>query len=289
MKTDHLEIKLSDGRTLAYAESGHPDGKPVFFFHGTPGSRFFRPPDKVTRQLGVRLITLDRPGYGRSTFQPGRRFLDWPKDIVQLADALGIERFAVAGHSGGGPYVLACAFALPERVTAAASLSGAGPLDTPGATDGMTTLNKLGFRFGRFLPWPLWRLLMWLTYHRRSLDPAAAMDRETGRRPAADDVQIARPEVRAACLESEKEAFRGGLRALAWDARLLTGPWGFHPEEIRIPVHFWHGTADNLTTAAMARSLASRIPGSRVTICEGEAHLLLFPHWHEILTQLITE
>ncbi len=289
MNSGSRSIELQDGRALAYAEYGDLHGRPVFFFHGTPGSRYFRPPDEVTRQLGVRLIAADRPGYGLSTFQAGRRCIDWPRDIVQLADALDIEKFAVAGHSGGGPYVLACAFALPERVSAAASLSGAGPLDSPGATEGMTPLNKAGFKVGRFIPWPLWRLLIRLIYRRRSLDPAAAMDDEIGHRPAADDVQIARPEVRAACLESEREAFRYGLGALAWDARLLTRPWGFRPEEIRVPVHLWHGTADNLTTAAMAQALAARIPGSRVTICQGEAHLLLFPHWHEILTQLISE
>src|SRR5512136_1482675 len=109
-------IALSDGRTLAYAEYGDPTGQPVFFFHGMPGSRLFRPPDQITAKVGVRLITTDRPGYGLSTFQPGRRFLDWPGDIAQLADHLNMEKFAVMGHSAGGPYVAACAYALPQRV-----------------------------------------------------------------------------------------------------------------------------------------------------------------------------
>jgi pimeloyl-ACP methyl ester carboxylesterase len=96
-------IALPDGRTLAYAEYGNPCGKPVFFFHGTPGSRFFRPPDRITSRVGVHLICMDRPGYGLSTFQPGRRIVDWPEDILQLADFLGLDKFVVAGHSGGGP------------------------------------------------------------------------------------------------------------------------------------------------------------------------------------------
>ncbi len=148
-------IPLSDGRSLAYAEYGDPRGRPVFFFHGTPGSRFFRPADEITRNMGVRLITADRPGYGLSTFQPGRRILDWPSDITQLADHLGINRFAVAGHSGGGPYVLACAAALPERVSAAALVAAAGPVDASAATLGMSQVNKLGFTFGRYAPWPV--------------------------------------------------------------------------------------------------------------------------------------
>src|SRR5512136_1888696 len=117
-------ITLHDGRTLAYAEYGDPHGKPVFFFHGSPGSRLFTPPDEVTKHQHVRLICTDRPGYGASTFQLGRRLLDWPQDINDLAEALRIKKFYIVGHSGGGPYTLACAYALPDRILAAATLSG---------------------------------------------------------------------------------------------------------------------------------------------------------------------
>jgi pimeloyl-ACP methyl ester carboxylesterase len=278
---------LRDGRTLAYAEYGDLHGKPVFFFNGTPGSRFFRPPDEVTTRLGVRLITTDRPGYGESTFQPGRGILDFPQDIAQLANALGIDRFAVAGHSGGGPYVAACAYVLPDRVTAAAIISGPGPVDTPNATYGMTAINKFGLTLGRYIPWPLWRTLIWVFFHRRANDPAADIDRLTGHRPQADEELISRPEVREACIRSEVEAFRPGLCGTAWDTRLLTRPWGFRLEDIRAPVHLWHGTADDAAPISMGKYVAGMILGCRATICEGEAHLLLFPHWEEILTQLI--
>src|SRR4030042_1974723 len=126
-------IVLWDGRHLAYAEYGDPRGKPVFLFHGIPGSRIFRPPpDDLTAANGVRLITVDRPGYGGSDFQPGRRILEWPADVCALADVLGLERFAVCGHSAGGPYVLACAAFIPQRLTAAGVISGLGPVDAPG-------------------------------------------------------------------------------------------------------------------------------------------------------------
>jgi pimeloyl-ACP methyl ester carboxylesterase len=282
-------IRLPDTRTLAYAEYGDTQGKPVFFFHGTPGSRFFRPPDEITTRLGVRLICIDRPGYGESTFQPGRHILDWPADIAHLADALNINKFAVAGHSGGGPHTLACAFSLPERITAAVTLSGAGPVNAPGATDDMTTLNKFGFKFGRFLPWPVSRLVTWFIFHERCADPEKAMDREIGLRPPADDVLIARPEVRQICLQSEVEAFRPGLKGMSWEVRLITRLWGFRLKEIRPPVHLWHGTADNVTSVSMARYMAGKIPNSNLILCEGEGHLLLFPHWEEILTQLTSE
>lgn len=282
-------IQLRDDRFLGYAQYGFPSGKPVFFFHGTPGSRFFRPPDEISSQLGVRLICVDRPGYGESTFQSGRCILDWPRDIAQLADFLGIWKFSVAGHSGGGPYVSACAYALPDRVTAAAVLSGAGPLDTPDVKRGMTATNKIGLSVGRFLPWPLWQALIWMFYHRRANDPARDMDRGTGHRPQADEELVHKPEIRDACIKSEVEAFRPGLRGLAWDTRLLTRPWGFRMEDIRVPVYLWHGTDDDLATVAMARYVAGKIPGGKITLCENEGHLLLFPHWEEILIQLISE
>ncbi|MBM3152820.1 MAG: alpha/beta hydrolase, partial [Chloroflexi bacterium] len=181
-------ITLKDGRALGFAEYGDPRGKPVFFFHGTPGARLFRPPDEATRKAGVRLICTDRPGYGLSTFQPRRRLLDWPADVAQLADALGIGKFYIAGHSGGGPHTLACAFGLPDRALAAAALSGASPADAPGASDGMTPLNKFGFTFGRYLPWPLGRALVWLLFRERCADPAKAMEKDKTRPPADEEI-----------------------------------------------------------------------------------------------------
>ena len=280
-------IRLPSSRILAYAEYGDPRGAPLFLFHGAPGSRIFHPPDDITMRLGVRLICVDRPGYGGSTFQPGRRILDWPADIAHLADSLGLARFAVAGHSGGGPHTLACAYALPDRVRAAAVLSGAGPADAPGLTEGMTVLNRLGFQFGRYVHWPVWRVLVWWFYRQKAANPTRALEENIGKRARADDEVLADPYARTNCIESETEGYRQGLRGFAWDARLLTRPWGFALGEIRVPVFLWHGTADDTTAIEMGRYMAKQIPNCRATFCEGEAHLLLFPHWEEILTALV--
>ncbi len=254
-----------------------------------PGSRFFHPHDEITRQMGVRLIGVDRPGYGDSTFQPGRRILDWPKDILELADALGLDRFAVAGHSGGGPYTLACAYALPERVSAAAPICGAGPCETPHGSDGMDFLSKMGFQYGRYIPWTLWRTVVWLAYRKKLHPTAGTLTRKKSRRPPADEEQMDFLEVRETCIASEQEGFRPGLDGFAWDARLITRPWEFHLEEIRVPVLLWHGTADNITPVCMAEHVAARLPNCRITLCRDEGHLLIFPHWKEILSQLVLE
>ena len=103
------EMVLGDGRTLAYALWGDPDGETVMLFHGAPGSRLFTPDPEITAEAGVRLITVDRPGYGGSDRLSVRQILDWPNDVLQLADLIEAPRFSVVAHSSGGPYALACA------------------------------------------------------------------------------------------------------------------------------------------------------------------------------------
>jgi len=278
--------KLNDGRDLGYAEYGDPNGIPFFFIHGSPGSRLFHPPDEVTIRQGVCLICTDRPGYGDSTFQPNRYLLDWGTDIAQLADHLGLNKFAIVGHSGGGPHALACAYALPERVTAVGIVAGAGPVDTPNATEGMIFLHRLGFTVGQYLPWSIWYLMVKYLFREIAADPATAIDRDQNTWPPADREILTTPEIRELCIRSDTEAYRHGLLAYAWDARLLTRPWGFKLEEIKVPVHLWHGTLDNSTTLVMARYMEEKIPNCNLTICNDEAHMLLIPRWEEILTTL---
>src|SRR5207247_8492666 len=147
-------LSLRDGRVLGYAEYGDPNGKPVFFFHGLPGSRRQRhPDDSIAIELGARIIAIDRPGYGLSDFQQGRKLLDWPGDVAQLADSLKIDQFAAIGVSGGGPYLLACAYKLPERITSATVISGMGPVDDPVATKGMLPSMRLGLDIAPRVPW----------------------------------------------------------------------------------------------------------------------------------------
>ncbi len=282
-----MEQKLPDGRVLAYSEYGDLNGWPVFFFHGAPGSSLFHPPIDVTRRMGVRLICVDRPGYGGSTFQPKRRILDWPQDVACLADGLGIERFIVTGHSAGSPHTLACAYSLPERVQAAAILCGVGPVDAPGAIENTTWINRLGFQLGRYVPWPLVHAMVWFLFHKQAAEPAKAIDLDQRERVPADEEVLKIPGVRENCIESDVGAYRQGLLGYAWDVNLIIRPWQIPLEEIRVPVHFWHGTADNFASVHMARYMAEKIPGSRAFIFENEGHMLLIPHWEEILTELL--
>jgi pimeloyl-ACP methyl ester carboxylesterase len=281
-------IKLKDGRSLAYEQYGDLKGKPVFFFHGTPGSRFFRPPDEITMKLGARLITVDRPGYGESSFQPKRKMLDWPKDIVQLADFLKLEKFHLAGHSGGGPYVLACTHELRERVISAVTVSGAGPPQAIVSASGISTINRLGLQFGRFIPWIIWKILVFSIFNNRRKDPWKDMDQQERNRPLADSLLMNDPKNRHTCFISELEAFKPGLLGLAWDTHLLSQEWGFHLGDIQVPVCIWHGSADNQAPLSMAQSLVDKIPSSTSRFLLGEGHLLLFKYWEDILNGLLT-
>jgi pimeloyl-ACP methyl ester carboxylesterase len=281
-------IQLRDGRWLGYAEYGDPAGAPVFSLHGNPGSRLTHyPDDTVARAMGARIIAVDRPGYGLSTFERGRRLVDFPGDVAALADALGVERFAVMGGSGGGPYAMACAWRLPERVTRLALVSSVAPLDVPGATAGMSRQNRRSFWAARHLPWPLLALIYNLQGQVIVRDPALLIEQLSRVLPESDLAALARPEVHAMTAVSIREAFRQGGRGMAWDSVLLARPWGFALGEIAVPAALWHGERDVLAPIAMGRYLARAIPGCRATFLPNEAHLLLYSHWPEVLAWLL--
>lgn len=275
-------LRLCDGRWLGYAEYGDPAGAPVFYFHGTPGSRLERPPDAaLPAALGIRLLALDRPGYGLSDYQPGRRFLDWPTDVAQAADALGIGRFGLLGYSGGGPYVLACAHAFPERIRAAVVVSSPAPL-APGLMAGMAPLFRASYRLSR-LPWALAQTAYAAQVRTFQVNPARVLRGLALALSPADRAVLSRPEVRQVTLSSTREAFRQGARGYAWDDRLFSLPWGIPLDEIPLPVQLWQGDADLEVPVAMAWSLVGQLPFARLTLVRGEGHLLLYDRWAEVL------
>jgi pimeloyl-ACP methyl ester carboxylesterase len=272
-------------RRIAFAEYGDPAGKSVFLCHGTPSSRLNRPDDETTRALGVRLIVIDRPGCGLSDFLPGRTLLDWPRDLAAVADALGVERFAVVGFSGGGPYVAVSAFGLPDRVVAAACVAGAGPVDAPGALAGLSLYRRTAGAMAKHAP-ALFRAAMWLTNH-PGRNPGRFLDKFTGDLAPPDQAIIARPEIRAKLVATYAESVRSGLQGVALDLDLAMRPWGFPLGEIRCPYFIWHGEDDRSTPIAMAKYVAGSIPNCRTTYLPGAGHLFFYDRWPDILMQLL--
>ncbi len=275
-------LELADGRALGYAEHGDPKGEPLFHFHGHPGSRMeAQLAHAEAEQGGVRIIAFDRPGYGLSDFQPGRKLLDWPDDVVAAADALGIDRFAVVGVSGGGPYALACTYKIPDRLTAVGVVSGFGPLDAPEATAGMRRQNRIAFRLTRYAP-PVARLAMWAMARQVRRDPERVVAAIGAAMGEPDRRILSRPEVKKAFLDIIVEAFRAGARGPAWDMVAIARPWGFRLEDIEMQVHLWQGEEDLLVPPSMGRYQAEAIPHCNATFYPGEGHLLVVDHMREI-------
>jgi pimeloyl-ACP methyl ester carboxylesterase len=271
-------IVLPDGRSLAYAEFGDPDGRPVLFFHGTPGYRL-NPwtTDAEQRSIGVRLVALDRPGVGRSTPQPRRRLLDWPEDVQKLADALEIERFAVVGFSNGGPHAAACAYRLGPRVIGTALVAPMPPLDEPQA------LKQIGvprwyYPTARRAPWALRVLYATLTALAR-MDARRAEKILVSNLSEPDRRLFARPE-RAGRFGADLAG--AGSRGVVDDEHLMPLPWGFDPAQVDSPVRLWLGERDVLVPAHVWLERPSRFPVSETTVVPGSGHFLIAEHMVEI-------
>jgi pimeloyl-ACP methyl ester carboxylesterase len=268
----------ADGRKLTFAEWGDPNGFPVFSLHGTPNSRFARHYDeRVYVEAGARVVTYDRPGYGGSDRLPGRRVVDCVGDVVAIADALGIARFAVTGGSGGGPHALAVAARLPERVSRAACAVSPAPYDVADLDwfEGMDPLNV------RELQWALQGedvLARELereaaeTLERIAADPAKVLGDDWDLSDA-DRSELARPERHQVTRENIGEAFRQGVWGWVDDDLAWMRPWGFDVGEIRVPTRVIYGLTDVLVPAAHGEWLARNVPGAEVVAETERGHL----------------
>jgi pimeloyl-ACP methyl ester carboxylesterase len=266
-------VRLGDGRTLAYGEWGKDDGTPVVYFHGVPGSRFECWGGAAPyAAAGVRLITIDRPGIGRSDAKANRAVSDWPSDVTELADRLGLERFTVIGHSAGGAYALGCAHALAERLDGVAVVGSVPPL---AERDGLQQLGTARYwQLARERPW-----LMGLNYHALAgaLRVAPGLGQGIFLRHAsnADRIALDSEEARARFQASVLEGVRTGPHGLVDDMRVLMRPWGFRTSEISLPVQLWHGEDDAHIHPGASERYAEQIPGAIVALVPGEGHFSL--------------
>ncbi|KKK13481.1 hypothetical protein P175DRAFT_0503915 [Aspergillus ochraceoroseus IBT 24754] len=290
----HQTLSLPDGRRLGYAEYGSPTGYPILYFHGFPSSRLEGwAVDGMARRRGLRVIAPDRPGYGLSTFQKQRRITDWPADVKSLVDHLRIPRFAVLGGSGGGPYAVACAYALPyEMLSAVGILAGAGPwaagmryvsrtrrmlscaaTNSPAAlrvfVDGVVGASRWCATSGPVTKW----LDAWLE-----------------KQESRDETTLSTEEERERLLKTLFEAFAQGAGASVQEAVLLSHDWGFRFEDVPYNrIQIWHGEKDANSPVEMTRYLAARLPHCSLREFAGETHYTLIKHLEEILGELVTE
>lgn len=270
-------IQLHDGRILGYAEYGSPEGRTIFYFHGGADSRLEAKllADQAVH-AGIRLIGIDRPGMGLSHFKAGRRLLEWPDVVVELAEHLHIDRFALVGVSGGGPYALACAYRIPDRLTAC------------GVIAGEWHLNNVSTRLSQWLPWLLMPILR--QFFRDKERATRSLLRFTQNWPEPDRKCLDLPDISEILAASITEAFRQGAKGAAYDGMIVRRPWGFRLEEIAFPSLFlWHGELDPDVPVAMGRAVAESLPQCNATFYPNEGHIsLIVNHREEIVAALMS-
>jgi pimeloyl-ACP methyl ester carboxylesterase len=273
-------ITLADGRALAYTD-GDPGGAPVVLFHGAPGSRGFRPRESETRAAGVRLITFDRPGYDGSDPVEAPTVLGVARDALQLADALGLARFAAVAWSGGVPFAVATAFAAPERVTGLALVSGPGPLDeVPGAWDALGDYRRPTAEMARREPH---RSARAVARHMAPYveDPVSFL----GSRRGPDAAVFADPELGPMLEHQVRAAVVPGTDGIASDLVAMWLPWGFALTDVSVPTAVFHAALD-LHNEQDARTYAQRLPDARLVVWPESGHLGILSHWPEVLASV---
>ncbi len=267
-------IACHDGRTLAFARYGARTGRPLDFFHGFPGSRLQAAlVHEQALRADVCLVAIDRPGFGRSMPQPRRRILDWPNDVAAVADSLGHERFGVLGVSCGGPYALACARALPERIDYCGLLAGVGPMNVARLNRTQMPLLRAMFALARIHPAlisPILALDRWLFLRNpnASVETLAKLMTPPDRQLIAAD-----PVAGARFAASLAEAYRQGIGGALHEAWLIAVQGEFELREIKLPVHVHQGEVDRNVPARMGRTIANQLPRGMLHVYPDEGHL----------------
>ena len=282
-------LELKNGARLAFSEYGDPRGAPVFFCHGWPSSLTMATiTDAPARELGLRVISVDRPGISESTVHPDRKLRDWPPLLRELADHLAIAEFRVLGISGGAPYAYAGGWAMPQRIRAITVVSGAPPIVDLNDHSGLLRLYRSMLKLHRHNP-KLLRLCF------RIVRPLAARRIPIRLRPLF--LKIFQPMDAAvlrdngafeACFESARRAWRGSAAGVMIDAQVYAEPWGFRLEDVHVPVRLWHGTKDRAFSFRLAEEVAARLPDCQLRIVDGAGHFSLpIRFMREILADLI--
>lgn len=268
-------IAVGGDRQIGFAEFGDPQGRAVFWLHGTPGARRQIPTEArmYAEQNHIRLIGVDRPGIGSSTPHQYDTVRNFAEDLHTIADTLGIDKMAVVGLSGGGPYTLACAAAMPDRLVAAGVLGGVAPAVGPDAiSSGLMELGAFVAPVLQFAGLPIRLAASGLI---RLVRPVASPALEIYARisPEGDRRMLGRPEFKAMFLDDLLNGSRKQLAAPFYDIVVFTRDWGFRLDEVTVPVRWWHGDHDHIVPFAHGQHVVARLPNAELTELPYESHL----------------
>jgi len=282
------QAQLKDGRRLGFAEYGDPTGRPVFMFHDLWGNRTLRhPDDNILEQLGVRLIGIDRPGYGMSTRKPNHNLMDMVDDTMMLAKGLNISKFSVLGYSAGAPYALACAYRFPQIITRCAIVSSLPPMDDEQGFQAVNPNYARLFQLAQNME-PFFRLLMrgffWFDARR---DPGYYIKELTMTMPSVDQAIMSNPTIYDSRRMMWGEIQKNGSDAFVDEMVTLVKSWGFRLQSVNVPVDIWWGESDTMSAPVVGKRMADFIPDATLHLEPQAGHLILFSHWQPILEALI--
>jgi len=285
MTSTNCSLTLPDGRILGFAEYGSPSGKPVLFFHGTPGSRLEQLPEpSILKTLGIRLIVPERPGYGLSDPKPNRSILDWADDIQDLMDQLEIESCTLVGFSGGGPYAAACAHQIPKRVSQLILISSMAPFDNPYGTDGMNEQSLALFSLARSDPKTFETQIKSLL-----TDGETLFHIMTAGLPQPDARVFELTSMADMYRADMAEAIKRSVTGIVEDMILLSREWGYSVSDISCKTYLWQGLADMNVPPVMGKYLGETIPGCKTIFLPGEGHFMLFTRWQKIFGDIVND
>ena len=287
----HQSMVLSSGHRLGFAEFGNPQGFVVFYCHGFPSSRLEgRLYDAAAASSNVRLIVVDRPGYGLSDPKPLPSIADWTDELAEFTDYLGIDKFRILGVSGGGPYALACADRLTKRLISVGVVGGLGPVFDQWALKDMKWPARVGFSLARQRSWFLHVVYGELSASIMRWKPRICQKLLTVSAPEPDRKVLANDKVLSAFLDSTREALRHGARGVIADFHRYASPWGFDLANINITVNLWHGNDDRVVPSSHALYLNDTLAKTRARFLPHEGHFSLpINHMEDILKQLTLE
>jgi pimeloyl-ACP methyl ester carboxylesterase len=280
-------VRLPDGRALAYDDIGDTDAPAVIYLHGCPDCRLSRPPNP--RVDGVRLLAVDRPGYGRSDVDPVGDERTQADDVVALADALAIERFAVLGWSAGGPGALALGALHPSRITAIGVAAGQVPMiadrDVWDAIDPVITMR--GDTMKTMAPDEFASMVAPLL---APLDAPFELMMEAiteGKDAAYLDDLASVDGLHEQLALGAIAAVERGLAGAERDMRAMVSPWPFELAAVAAPVVLWYAADDHRFKPPAGQWLADRLPDARLEVFEGTSHLLPLVHWARLMNDLL--
>ena len=269
-------VTVNNGLSLCSTEYGVPQGEPIIYCHGFPASRLEAAMFAAAAiRNEVRLIAVDRPGFGRSDYQPDRRMTGWPLDILRVADSLGLERFGVLGVSGGAPYALACASQIADRLSAVGIVCGLGPMYQSWAVRAMAWNTRLPFILAARAEWLLRFVYGRVTTYLFRRYPHWVRALLTAGAPGSDTRVLERPEIGATLTASLREALRQGSKGALRDLVLYTNSWGFEIRDIGVPIDLWHGEADATVPVSHGHFYAAELPNVRERLLAAEGHFSL--------------